>query len=332
MQERVTASLSAGGRRSGPRRRRTERQRAHRPVRLTQAKLTVGAAGDRYEREADPVADRVMAVIQRLSRAPGPAPVPTSTSHRCGPACVHRHAGHAATPTVRGRGDEGGDLDAHLTSRVRQASGGARRWPPGAALDGSRVRRYRLRRRARAHQQRPRAAHRGQRVHPRPGHPLRPRAVPPGRAVGHLAAQPRAHPRRAAGRRRGHRRPPAIRRHSSKEHFILGAHDARPDPRHRRRQGGQGNPHRSARRRARPGQPRSPRPCRSPPGRSPTRRTTPSSEQIDALEQWRTVANADGGPTAQEINKGGTAYDHDWGGQLLTVTAPTARCPAPSAT
>src|SRR6266508_1170594 len=87
-------------------------------LRLAQAKLTVGASGDQYEREADHVADRVMAVIQRLSTSTAPAPVVDVNSHRCGPACVHRHSGHG--PEV---GPDGGHLDDPLSTRVMQAAG-----------------------------------------------------------------------------------------------------------------------------------------------------------------------------------------------------------------
>ena len=69
-------------------------------LRLAQAKLTVGAAGDHYEREADQVADRVMAVIQRLSAGPRRLPSSTSTPTECGPACVHRHGGGPAPRSV----------------------------------------------------------------------------------------------------------------------------------------------------------------------------------------------------------------------------------------
>ncbi len=49
---------------------RTERIERNALLRLVQAKLAVGPVGDRYEREADEVADRVTAVIQRMS-SPG---------------------------------------------------------------------------------------------------------------------------------------------------------------------------------------------------------------------------------------------------------------------
>ena len=104
------------------------------PAPTVQTKLTVGAAGDPYEREADRIADHVMALIQRMPaeprqphrcgpdcahddagrvrRAPGAARHTCApgcghdatarvrrsvapTAHRCGPVCVQRHAGHA---------------------------------------------------------------------------------------------------------------------------------------------------------------------------------------------------------------------------------------------
>lgn len=131
------------------------------PAPAVQTKLTVGAVGDPYEREADRVADHVMALIQRmpaaarhecgpdcahdddggrLRRSPGAAlhtcapgcdhdtprrvrRAPAPAAHRCGPGCVQRHAGHGHHdhPEV---GAAGGPLSPELTDRIR-ASGGA---------------------------------------------------------------------------------------------------------------------------------------------------------------------------------------------------------------
>src|SRR5678815_4132335 len=95
---------------------RAKQRERYAMLRLVQAKLAVGPAGDHYEREADQVADRVTAVIQRMS-APSPVPAAQALSHRCGPGCLHRHAGHDHDehPEI---GAEGGELGSDLTARL----------------------------------------------------------------------------------------------------------------------------------------------------------------------------------------------------------------------
>ena len=106
MQERVRRVAQAVADRSGP---ADDAQRRERIalLRLAQAKLSVGAAGDRYEREADAVADRVTAVIQRLSSGALAPPVadvdepPLRTGLPAPPRRPRGHADHDGTPDDR---------------------------------------------------------------------------------------------------------------------------------------------------------------------------------------------------------------------------------------
>ena len=118
-----------------PRRRPGDERRAL--LAVGQAKLTVGAVSDPYEREADQVADRVMKIIQRM--ASGPPPVADVADHRCVASCVHRHAGHQHAGQEQSAaevGADGGDLSQELTARIRRSYWPPRRWPSPRCLPG----------------------------------------------------------------------------------------------------------------------------------------------------------------------------------------------------
>jgi hypothetical protein len=89
---------------------------------LIQAKLTVGPADDRYEREADEMAKTVMRAMQTT--------LPAGPDLPAGPATrVQRRVQRVAAPRTIGL--EGGDVDADTSTRIQRARGG------GAPLDAS---------------------------------------------------------------------------------------------------------------------------------------------------------------------------------------------------
>ena len=115
----------------------------HRPREIIQAKLTVGAANDPFEREADRVADSVM---RALGRAGAAADVPAGDG--LDPMSISRHAGHAGhdhgPPEV---GFAGGSISDELSTRIRSSGGGRplddgvrRRMEHGFGADFSSVR------------------------------------------------------------------------------------------------------------------------------------------------------------------------------------------------
>ena len=299
---------------------RTERQERYAMMRLVQAKMAVGPAGDRYEREADQVADRVMAVIQRMS-APSPRPVVDAVSHRCGPGCLHRHAGHHhGDHTHPEIGAEGGELSADLTGRLRQAAGGGEQLGApmrrsmeaafGADFSGVRVHTDsdlapRIGATAFTH---------GQDIHFAPG-----QYRPNDRAGTWLLSHELTHVVQQRPGRHVAPAAPTIRRHASKEHFILGAMKpadigamARADDRATQLKGTG---------------------VKSKVGRIINGTVPPAGqdvddakaairEQIRALENWQQVSTAtDPAPLNDAYaNKGKSVYNHKWGGQLLTVT------------
>ncbi|MET0578914.1 MAG: DUF4157 domain-containing protein, partial [Ilumatobacteraceae bacterium] len=99
---------------------RPEPVRRRRPV--VQAKLTVGAAHDPLEREADRVADQVMAILRHSERAE-----PADSPLLDGPSRISRHAGHGHDHDHAGGaevGMAGGAISSDLSSRIQSASGG----------------------------------------------------------------------------------------------------------------------------------------------------------------------------------------------------------------
>ncbi len=278
-------------------------------LRLAQAKLTVGAAGDKFEREADQVADRVMAVIQRLSAGAPSAHVVDVNSHRCGPACVHRHGGHG--PEV---GPDGGHLDDSLSTRVMQAAG------TGAALaepvrrsmetafgtDFSSVR-----------------VHADSDVAPRIGasaftlghdiHFAAGQYRPADRSGMWLLSHELTHVVQQTGTAQ---RSDRLRRHSSKEHFMLGnlkpseiasIADARQAAETAKGTGMKAK-FKNLFTATTP-----------PPKAAVDDALTTIREQIAAIENWRTVSGPDDAGPLADVKKGGTLYSHKWGGQLLTI-------------
>ena len=229
---------------AAPRRQAERRRRA--VLAVAQAKLTVGAVSDPYEREADHVADRVMKIVQRMATQPDS----DGRRHRPPVRGVVRPPPCRTSITPNGPARRGRRRRWRPERRAVGADPSfARRWSAigrhRSATDGVGLR-DRLLGGARAHQQRRRAAHRGDRLHDGPGHPLRARGVPTGRPLGHVAARTRAHPRRAAdGRdvdaRQRPRRAPSLRElhQPARVQRALHArqHDAGPDPFDRRCQG-----------------------------------------------------------------------------------------------
>jgi hypothetical protein len=296
---------------------RAKQRERYAMLRLVQAKLAVGPAGDQYEREADEVADRVTAVIQRMS-APSPVPAAQALSHRCGPGCLHRHAGHDHDehPEI---GAEGGELGADLTARLSQAAGGGEPLGPtvrrsmeaafGADFSAVRVHTDsdiapRIGATAFTH---------GRDIHFGPG-----QYRPNDRAGAWLLSHELTHVVQQRPGRHVAPAAPTIRRHASKEHFILGAMTpkqissmAKADKQASDLKGTG---------------------VKSKIGRIINGTTPPASaevvealaairEQIAALEHWQAVTSADDATAmaAAVANKGKTLYNHTWGGQLLTV-------------
>lgn len=96
-------------------------RRTGRPL---QARLTVGAVDDPFEREADRTADQVMALLQRApltSPHDSPAVEATGGAASAGPLQVSRHGSPPGPPAEIG--SEGGELDHHLAARVRRGAG-----------------------------------------------------------------------------------------------------------------------------------------------------------------------------------------------------------------
>ncbi len=300
---------------------RAERRERSAMLRVVQAKLEVGPAGDRYEREADQMADRVMAAIQRMS-APAPSRVVDDLAHRCGPGCVHRHAGHdhedRAGPEI---GAEGGELGTDLTGRLRQSAGGGQQLAPsvrqpmeaafGADFSGVRVHTDsdlapRIGATAFTH---------GQDIHFAPG-----QYRPTDRAGTWLLSHELTHVVQQRPGRHVAPITPTIRRHSSKEHFVLGAMRpaqiaamARAD---KQASDLKGTGVRSKLGRIVNG-------TVPPTGPDVVEALKAVREQITVLENWQKITSADDatGPLqlAQQ-HKGATqTFDHRWGGQLLTV-------------
>jgi hypothetical protein len=91
-----------------------------RPPAIIQAKLTVGAANDPFEREADRVADSVMRVLGRAGAA---ANMPATDG--LDPTSISRHAGHAGHDHGPAEvGFAGGSISDELSTRIRSSSGG----------------------------------------------------------------------------------------------------------------------------------------------------------------------------------------------------------------
>ncbi len=97
--------------------------------RLVQAKLVVGRADDRFEREADAVSDQIMASFASLR--------PAATSAGDGPLAVVRGPRSSDRPSrirrsldVETIGLGGGDLDEETSARIRRTSGGGARLDP----------------------------------------------------------------------------------------------------------------------------------------------------------------------------------------------------------
>ena len=282
-----------------------------------QAKLTVGAVSDPYEREADRVADRVMQVVQRMGRGGAPG---VDVAQRCVRSSVRRHAGHQHTEV----GHDGGDLSEDLTSRIQRATGGGApladtvRGPMESAFgaDFSNVR-----------------VHTDSDVAPRiaataftMGHDIHfaPGAYRPADRSGmwllsheltHVVQQTgaTAMPDNDLGVHRHFGS--CINRHASKEHYMLGS---MTPAQIRAIADAKENVEVTAGK----GVVKSFKNLVSGPNRPPPAALAEAlqsvQEQLTGLTKWRTVAGpAD--PDPATVVKGDTAYNHTWGGQLVTV-------------
>lgn len=95
---------------------------------IVQAKLSVGPAGDRYEQEADAVADNVVASLNATASSDATEPEPRPESR------VQRATSTDALPVVDVQraadvGLGGGDLDQDTSSRIQAARGGGTAMP-----------------------------------------------------------------------------------------------------------------------------------------------------------------------------------------------------------
>lgn len=331
---------------------------------VAQAKLTVGSVDDPLEREADRVADRVVALIRRsatgsarvdghqcgpmcLHRHPGHTTDGDGVTelaegirrrsprrgeagallHRCGPECVHRHAGHDDHDDhEHGHleiGAAGGDVSAELASKLRSSAGG------GAALDpdvrrsmesafGSDFSGVRVHTNSDAA---PRIAATaftvGNDIHFAPG------AYQPasrsgqwllGHELTHVVQQGLAGPASEAVdlHRTGGG---CIHRHASKEHYMLGSMtpaqirsiaDAKENVEVTGRTG-----FGSSFKDWKNGK-------KKPPPAALKDALDTVQEQIGALNNWRAASTIN--PDPAQVGKGDTAYDHHWGGQMVTIT------------
>lgn len=278
-------------------------------ISVAQAKLTVGAVSDPFEREADRVADRVMAIVQRLGTQPMPA---AEVDTAIQPATrIRRHVGHHHAEV----GVDGGDLSAEMSSRIQRTSGGGEplsagiRAPMESAFGASFAD-------VRVHTNSEIAPHIsataftvGSDIHFAPG-AYRPAERSGQWLLGHElthVVQQNGASTEADGS--------CVHRHASKEHYLLGS--MTPE---------QIRTIADAKARVAAG------PGSGLAGKFKVKflgaqRPQPAAlyeallavqEQITALEHWRDVTGPDD-PDPMIVNKGRTEYNHHWGGQLVTV-------------
>lgn len=88
-----------------------------------QAKLEVGAAHDPYEQEADEVASRVVASLQRQARPGGPGATTALEATTAPAATIRRRASDTGGPEV---GSDGGTVQAETEAAISSARGGGR--------------------------------------------------------------------------------------------------------------------------------------------------------------------------------------------------------------
>lgn len=353
-----------------------------------QARLTVGAVADPYEREADRMADHVVKLLRRMpaagaeggdgeagdhagdqagaSRIQRRSSASAPASHRCGPGCVQRHSGHhhettpepglvedqarmvpsrisraAAIPAIRTApsshrcgagcvqrhaghdhdhpevGAGGGELGSELTGRIRRSAGS------GAALHES----------VRAPMETAFGADfSGVRIHtnsdvaPRIGASaftsgadihFAPGEFHPGDQSGqwllsheltHVVQQTGAEAPGAVHRHTTG----CIQRHASKEHYMLGSMTpeqikAIADAKGKvdaavEASSGFMNLFNS---------------MKMPPAKELEEGLTSVQEQLVGLDNWKSATLRRPDPSG--IVKGDTSYNHEWGGQLVTV-------------
>jgi nucleoid-associated protein YgaU len=96
-------------------------------LRMGQAKLTVGAADDRYEREADAAASEVVSRL-RAARTASPVPPPPEEEAVEAGSPALSQVQRKASPVI---GREGGDLDAATETAIKSARHGGRPLPEG---------------------------------------------------------------------------------------------------------------------------------------------------------------------------------------------------------
>lgn len=313
---------------------------------ISQAKLKVGAVCDPMEQQADQVADRVMAILQRTRRDDQPEPEPqpefehehedeherpagdraseliaslrrspTRSRHQCGPGCVQRHAGHDHSEI----GADGGELSDDLTSMLQRSSGGGApiaeevREPMEQAF-GSNFADVRVHTESEVAPRIGASAFTiGRDIHFAPGQ------YRPGDTSGkwllsheltHVIQQGSAAPADDVGVSRS--AGGCIRRHASKEHYMLGTMtpaqiksiaDAKKNVEDT------GKPESFlARFKA----------TKRPPAAELQEAVDAVAEQLVGLANWQKLGAVDF-PDPVTIDKGSTAFSHTWGGQLVTV-------------